>query len=175
MKHFLYSPRMEAKTLQLKIEETTGVRLDFNLKPGDSVFQTFDDVDVAKYCVKRRRRSFGPLGDRQLLTVSRTKQKVSDAASDGLKLVAEYLSNQIPIDEQKLGYSREEKRLQRTTSQILIKTNLQSTNSHVLSEYKEYLRALSKSLPQPRFKKILPFKRRRGNENNPIVVITQHQ
>jgi len=44
--------RKEAKSLQLKIEHETGVRMKFKLKPGDSVYQAFDDIDSPKQDIR---------------------------------------------------------------------------------------------------------------------------
>ena len=158
--------RKEAKILQLKIEDETGVRMKFKLKPGDSVYQAFDDIDSPKRDIKIRRRRFKKHDGEKLLSVSgeyrRMKRKTFESENDGLKLVAEYLRNQIDFDEPNTSFTSKKHFLLRSKSHILIKSNRQYSNSPVLSEYKDYLRALSQNISTPSIKKL--FKRMRGNE-----------
>ena len=165
--------RKEAKSLQLKIEEETGVPMKFKLKPGDSVYRAFDDIDSPKRDIKIRRRSFKKHDGEKLLSVSGMKQKTFDSENDGLKLVAEYLRNQIHFEEHSTSCASRKNILLRTKSQILIKSNPPYQISPVLSEYKDYLRALSQNISSPNFKKL--FKRMKGNGKNPIIVVTKHE
>ena len=165
--------RKEAKSLQLKIEEETGVPMKFKLKPGDSVYRAFDDIDSPKRDIKIRRRSFKRHDGGKLLSVSRMKRKTFESENDGLKLVAEYLRHQIHFDEQNTCCASKKNFLLRTKSQILITSNQQPSISPVLSEYKDYLRALSHNISTPNFRKLL--KRMRGNEKNPIIVVTKYE
>ena len=165
--------RKEAKSLQLKIEHETGVRMKFKLKPGDSVYQAFDDIDSPKQDIMIRRRRFKKHDGEKLLSVSGMKRKTFKSENDGLKLVAEYLRNQIHFDEPNTSFTSKKNFLLRSKSQILNKSNRQYSNSPVLSEYKDYLRALSQNISTPSIKKL--FKRMRGNEKNPIIVITKHE
>ena len=80
--------RKEAKSLQLKIEDETGVRMTFKLKPGDSVYQAFDDIDSPKRDIMIRRRRFKKRDGEKLLSVSGMKRKTFESENDGLKLVA---------------------------------------------------------------------------------------
>lgn len=164
--------RKEAKSLQSKIEEETGVRMNFKLKPGDSVYQAFDDIDSPKRDIKIRRRSFKKHDGEKLLSVSGMKRKTFESENDGLKLVAEYLRNQIHFEENNTCFASKRNTFLRTKSQILITSNRQYSTSPVLSEYKDYLRALSQNISTPNIKKIL--NRMRGNDKNPIIVVTKH-
>ena len=147
--------------------------MTFKLKPGDSVYRAFDDIDSPKRDIKIRRRSFKRHDGEKLLSVSGRKRKTFESESDGLKLVAEYLRHQIHFDEQNTCNASKKNCLLRTKSQILIKSNQQSSISPVLSEYKDYLRALSQNISTPNFRKL--FKRMRGNEKNPIIVVTKYE
>ena len=172
---YIMTHREEAKALQLRIEEETGTRLLFRLKPGDSVYQAFDEIAGKGYDITKRRRSFKQLHDKQLLTVSANKRKYSDAGGNGLKLIADYLTNQISFDDHKSSNSREKNNLQRSASQIVLNINYQPSTSPVLSECKEYLKALATNFPQPSFKKLFSFKKKRRIEKNPIIVVTDYK
>ena len=172
---YIITYREEAKALQLKIEEETGRRMLFHLKPGDSVYQTFDEIAGKGYDIKKRRRSFKQLHDKQLLTVSTNKRRYSDAGGNGLKLIADYLTNQMSFDEHKLSNSRGKSNLQRSASQIVLNINYQPSSIPVLSECKEYLKAISTNFPEPNFKKIFSFKKKKRIEKNPIIVVTDYK
>ena len=147
--------------------------MKFKLKPGDSVYQAFDDIDSPKRDIKIRRRSFKKHDGEKLLSVSGMKRKKFESENDGLKLVAEYLRNQIYFEEESTCSASNKNILLRTKSQILIRSNRQYSISPVLSEYKDYLRALSLNISTPNIKKL--FKKMKGNEKNPIIVVTKHE
>jgi hypothetical protein len=165
---------MEARNVQSRIEERTGAQLNFNLKPGDSVFQTFDDFhDDTNDNVKSKQRRRRSQND-QLLTVSPKTKATKKNESQGLKAVSDYLKNSADIEGFDSNSSYRKGKLKRSNSDNLFRSTSQPLNSSIFSEYKEYLRSLSKTMPAPNFKKLLPLKAKSSIENNPIIVVTNY-
>ena len=166
---------MEARNVQSRIEESTGAQLKFNLKPGDSVFQTFDDFEDESNDNIRRRQRRRRSQDNQLLSVSAKTTATKNTENQGLKAVADYLQNRADIEEN-ISYSPNRKgKLKRCKSDILFTSTTQTLNSSIFSEYKEYLKSITKIRPTPSFRKLLPAKAMVSSENNPIIVVTNHK
>ena len=146
--------------------------MKFKLKPGDSVFHSFDGIAEDKYIPSKNRISPTRFQDDQLLTVS-FKSGTLQGSNQGLSLVSDYLKTGISMD--RYEPSSKEKRIRRRNSEFQLKAPTIPQSQSVLSEYKEYLRLLSKTMPKPNIKKLLPSILRRGKGNNPIVVVTKHK
>ena len=174
---FVFPFRTEAQNVQLRIEEKIGSPLRFTLHPGDSVFQTFDEVQQSKDIRPSNRMNFKRVQDDQWLTVSSKHRGLKKPSSyRTLEMIADYLKTDNRIEYFESGMTtKKTKTLQRCNSECLIPVYCQQTAAvTVLSEYKEYLRHLAKNVTTPKMSKIFPSPWRRSKEANPIVVVTKH-
>ena len=92
-----------------------------------------------------------------------------------LELVADYLQGGLVVDTDDTSESRNNAKLQRSSSAFLFKRTSKPSNQPAISEYKEYLKTLAKTMPQPNLRKVLSIRRRQGTKNNPIIVVTEHK
>ena len=174
---FIIPFRTEAQNVQLRIEEKIGSPLRFTLHPGDSVFQAFDEVQKSKDICPSSKMNFKRVQDDQWLTVSSKHRGLKKPSSyRALEMIAEYLKTDNRIEYFESGTTnKKKKKLQRCNSECLIPFYCQQPVAvSVLSEYKEYLRHLAKSVTTPKMSKIFPSPWRRSKEANPIVVVTKH-
>ena len=173
----LFVFRTEAQNIQLRIEEKIGSPLRFTLHPGDSVFQTFDEVQKGKDIRPSSKMNFKRVQDDQWLTVSSKQRGLKKPSSyRALEMIAEYLKTDNRIEYFQSGTTNKKKnKLQRCNSECLLPVYSQQPAAvSVLSEYKEYLRHLAKNMTTPKMSKIFPSPWRRSKEANPIVVVTKH-
>ena len=169
--------RNEARNVQSKIEECVGGLLNFKLKPGDSVFHSFEvseeDIPNPSKPKARRRRS----EDDQLLTVSNNPSKLRKRRNSGLKLISDYLRNEDNIDSCVHSSSTKEKTsgMRRSSfSESDLGSARNILNPFLYSEYKDYL-GLSRKYPfQSQNNKLLSSKGQTDSTNNPIIVVTNH-
>ena len=166
---------MEARNIQSRIEACIGVQLNFNLKPGDSVYQTFDDFEDDKNGSIRRRQRHSRFQDDQLLTVSSKTKATKKKEPQGLQYVADYLQNGTDIEGCVSSSLSTKCKLKRSKSDNLLSSMSQPLHSSIFSEYKEFLKSLTKTMPSPHFRKMLPSKAKSSSENNPIIVVTNYK
>ena len=169
--------RTEAQNVQLRIEEKIGSPLRFTLHPGDSVFQTFDEVQKGKDIRPSGKMNCKRVQDDQWLTVTSKHRGLKKPSSyRALEMIADYLKTDNRIEYFESGTTnKKKKKLQRCNSECLIPFYSQQPAAvSVLSEYKEYLRHLAKNMTTPKMSKIFPSPWRRAKEANPIVVVTKH-
>ena len=100
--YFISHLRSEAAMIQMEIEESFGVELNFTLHPGDSVFQSFNFTEEYQTVHAKGRARLRNYQDHQSLTICQRRvslyNREYNSENTGLNLIAEYLQGKDDVD-----------------------------------------------------------------------------
>ena len=166
--------RRQAKNVQSKVEECIGFQLSYNLRPGDSVFQSFDASEEGKSDHTRLRKRSSTFQDDQLLNVAKRHMALRKASNSGLQLVADYLRSEENVNTYDWPPTKPKLGIKRSNSAYELRPATKCLNPFMIPEYKEYCRFSKKGLMPPKIKKFLSPTRRHSLRNIPIIIVTNH-